>query len=141
MCPALHLRRQAYALPLAEAHGLLLQTHTRYARVLLRCPHAEAQDNTLAPSCALASVGVTAPTEHSLMPTTLKGRHKNSRTGTLALTPTPKRRATLMPLWCSRTPSSPAHVLTLTAQVWTGKGIEPQTLAPCGRTAYHQAAA
>ena len=46
-----------------------------------------------------------------------------------------------MPLWCSCTPSSLAHVLTLTAQVWTGKGIEPQTLAPCGRTVYHQAAA
>ena len=27
-------------------------------------------------------------------------------------------------------------MLTPTTQVWTGKGIEPQTLAPCGRTVH-----
>ena len=73
LCPALHLRRQAYALPLAEAHGSLLQSLMHYARVLLRCHHAEALDNTLAPSCALAFIGVRAPIKHSLMPTTPKG--------------------------------------------------------------------
>ena len=69
------------------------------------------------------------------------GRHENSHTDTLAPTLAPKRGATLICLVCSRTPSSSAHVLTLAANVLTGKGIEPQTLAPCGRTVYHQAAA
>ena len=104
-------------------------------------PTPKRRTTLLPPLVLLRSLALWRQFEHSLMPTAQAGRHENSHTDALALNPTHKRRATLLPLWCSCTPSSPAHVLTLTVNVLTGKGIEPQTLAPCGRTAYHQAAA